>query len=89
VTLGKMLRNGMIGALMTCVPVASGIAATRPNAAVPMASSTASSAAMGIGDEGDSIGWIGLAVGVVLIALFAVLVLDNDDDDDEDAVSAG
>ena len=86
-TLGKMLRNGMIGALITCVPVTSALAATRPNAAVPMASSTASSAALGIGDDGDSIGWIGLAVGVIAIALFAVLVLDNDDD--EDAVSNG
>ena len=80
----KMLRNGMIGTLIALVPMTSGIAATRPSAAVPMAGSTASASAAtaGIGDD-ESIGWVGLAAGVVAIALFALLVLDNGDDDDD------
>lgn len=81
--LTKMLRNGMMGALIALVPVTSSVAATRPSAAVPMAGSTASTAAAADFGGDDSIGWVGLAVGVIAIALFAVLVLDKDDDDDD------
>lgn len=80
--LTTILRNGMIGTLIALVPVTSSIAATRPNAAVPMASSAASTAALDDDGDGHTFGYIGLAVGVVLIALFAVLVLDKDDDDE-------
>ena len=87
--LGKLVRNGMAGALIALLPVTSSIAATRPSAAVPMASSAASSAAMAEDGYGDhSINWVAIGLGVAAIAIFALLVLDNDDDDDE-AVSGG
>lgn len=78
--LTKILRNGVAGTLIALLPVTSSIAATRPSAAVPMASSAASTAALD--DDGDgSIGWVGIALGVAAIAIFAILVLDDDDDD--------
>ena len=81
--LTKILRNGIAGALIAAVPVTSSIAATRPNAAVPMSSSAAATSAAAEDLGGDaSYGWIGLAIGVIGIALFALLVLDNDDDDE-------
>ena len=80
----KILRNGMAGALIAAVPVTTSIAATRPNAAVPMASSTASTAAAAQDFGGDhSYNWLAIGLGVAAIAIFALLVLDNDDDDDE------
>ena len=85
----KNLRNATIGALIAAVPLTSSIAATRPNAAVPMAGSAASSAATADGIGGDhSYNWVAFALGIAAIALFALLVLDDDSDDD-DAVSAG
>jgi hypothetical protein len=90
VQLLKNLRNVTIGALIAAVPLTSSIAATRPNAAVPMAGSAASTAATaesGIGGD-HSYNWVAFALGIAAIALFALLVLDDDGDDD-DAVSAG
>ena len=81
--LTKILRNGIAGALIAAVPVTSSIAATRPNAAVPMSSSAAATSAAAQDFGGDeSYGWLGLALGVAAIAIFALLVLDNDDDDE-------
>ena len=85
--LTKILRNGMIGTLVALLPVTSSLAATRPNEAVPMAASVSSSAALA--DDGDhSVSWLAIGLGVLAVAIFAVLVLGNGDDDDE-AVSGG
>ena len=86
--LTRILRNGTAALLIAAVPVTSSIAATRPNAAVPMAGSAVSTAAYDDDGHDESIGWIGLAAGVLLIGLFALLVL-GDDDDDEDELSPG
>jgi hypothetical protein len=87
VKLPQILRNGVIGTSIALLLATSSVAATRPNAAVPMAASSASSAALADGD-GHRFGWIGLAIGVVAIALFAAFVV-HDDDDDEDELSPG
>jgi hypothetical protein len=77
VKLSKILRNGVAGALIACVPVTASLAATRPNAAVPMASSTAVAAQS---DDGyhAGISWVALAaIGLALgVALF--LIIDKD-----------
>lgn len=87
--LTKILRNGIAGALIALIPVTSSIAATRPSAAVPMASSAASSAAMAEDGYGDhSINWVAIGLGVAAIAIFALLVLDSDSNDG-DSVSSG
>jgi hypothetical protein len=74
--LTKILRNGVAGALIACVPVTASLAATRPNAAVPMASSTAATAAQSEdGYQGGGISWVALAaIGLALgVALFLIL----------------
>ena len=77
--LTQILRNGMIGTLIALVPVTQGLAATRPNAAVPMASSAASSVAVADDYDSDhSYNWVAIGLGVLAIAIFAVLVLDED-----------
>ena len=86
--LAKILRNGVAGALIACVPVTATVAATRPNAAVPMAGSAATTAAQYENDDQGGISWvalaaIGLAVGV------AIFLLLDDDDDGEGALSPG
>ena len=87
VNLSKILRNGMIGVLIASVPVASGFAATRPNAAVPMASSAATASAVQDGDEGG-ISWLAIAAIGVAVAVAIWLIVDNDDDD-EGSLSLG
>ena len=88
-TLSQVLRNGTIGTSIALLLVTSGVAATRPNVAVPMAGSAASTTAAAAQDGGDeSYNWMALAIGVLGIALFA-LVVHDDDDDDEDSLSPG
>lgn len=76
--LSKIVRNAVAGALIAAVPVTSTVAATRPNAAVPMASSTA---VVGQYDDGQGSGvpWLALAaIGLALgVALF--LIIDKND----------
>jgi hypothetical protein len=78
VKLSKILRNGVAGALIACLPVTASLAATRPNAAVPMASSTAVAAQYEDGHQGG-ISWVALAaIGLALgVALFLILDKDN------------
>jgi hypothetical protein len=87
VKLTKILRNGVVGALIACVPATASLAATRPNAAVPMASSTAVAAQYDDGHQGG-ISWVALgAIGLALgVALF--LILDKNDKG-EGSVSRG
>lgn len=78
--LTQILRNGMIGTLIAMVPVTTSLAATRPNAAVPMSSSAATSVAMADNQDDHEISWVAIGLGVLAIAIFAVLVLDKDND---------
>jgi hypothetical protein len=79
VTLTKIIRNGMAAALIAAVPATGAFAATRPNAAIPMASSAAVAAQYD--DQGSAgLPWVayaavGLAIGVALW-----LALDNNGD---------
>jgi hypothetical protein len=77
----------MIGVLIASVPVASGLAATRPTAAVPMASSAATATAVQDGEDGG-ISWIAIAAIGVAVAVALYLIL-KDGDDDEDSLSLG
>jgi len=87
VNLSKILRNGMIGVLIASVPVASGFAATRPTAAVPMAGTAATATAVQDDDNGG-ISWVAVAVIGVAVAA-ALFIILNGDDDEEDSLSLG
>ena len=80
----KILRNGIAGALIAALPVTATMGATRPNAAVPTASSTAVVAQDYDGDGGVS--WLAIAAIGVAAAVALWLILD-DDGDDEGALS--
>ena len=84
--LSKILRNGVAGTLIALLPVTAGVAATRPNAAVPMASSTAVTAQYD--DDRDGVSWIALAAIGVALAVALFIILDGDDDG-EGSVSPG
>jgi hypothetical protein len=74
VKLKKILRNALAGTLIACVPMTATIAATRPNAAVPMASAQAVTSQY---DENGAAGvpWVPLiAIGIaVAVALWIIL----------------
>lgn len=75
--LKKILRNALAGTLIACVPMTATVAATRPNAAVPMASSAA--VAGQYDNEGAAgVPWLPLvAIGIaVAVALF--IIIDKD-----------
>ena len=85
----QILRNGMIGTSIAVLLATSTVAATRPNVAVPMSSAAASTAAAQDGIGGDeSYNWLAIGLGVLAIAIFALIVHDGDDDD-EDSLSPG
>ena len=77
--LTNILRNGMAAALIAAVPATGALAATRPNAAVPMASSAAVAAQY---DEQGNAGlpWVAYAAIGLAIVVALWLALDNDSD---------
>ena len=77
----RILRNGVAGALIAALPVTATMGATRPNAAVPTASSAAVTAAQDDYDDGG-ISWLAIAAIGVAVAVALWLILDNDDDDE-------
>ena len=78
--LTKLLRNGVAGALIACMPVTATLAATRPNAAVPMAGSAATTAAQyDDSAQGGGISWIALAAIGLAVGVAIFLILDKDD----------
>lgn len=80
--LTRILRNGAAGVLIASVPVTASIAATRPNAAVPVAGSTAVTAQV-VDDRYDrraGIAWPALAVIAAALLVGIWIVLDDDDD---------
>jgi hypothetical protein len=81
VKLVRILRNGIAGALIAALPVTATMGATRPNAAVPTASSAAVTASYQDGEDGG-ISWIAIAAIGVAVAVALWLILDNDDDDE-------
>ena len=87
--LSRIVRNSVAGALIAATPIATTVAAVRPNAAVPAAGSTAVTAqAYQDDDDGFAVPW--LAVGVVGVALAVMLWIAIDDDGDgEGSISKG
>lgn len=82
----KILRNGIAGLLIAALPVTAGMAATRPNAAIPTASTAAVAAQYD--EDGGGISW--LALGAIAIAIgVALFILLDDDDDGEGQLSPG
>lgn len=83
----KILRNGIAGALIAALPVTAGVAATRPNAAIPAASSAAVTAQYDE-DDGDGVSLLALAA-IGIAAAVAIWLLIDDDDEGEGALSPG
>jgi hypothetical protein len=77
VKLQKFLRNAIAGTLIACLPVSATVAATRPNAAVPMASAQAVTGQYN--DEGVAgVPWIPLiAIGIAAIVAIFILASHN------------
>ena len=83
----RFIRNVLAGALIASVPLSTATAAVRPNAAVPMASSTAVVAQDDDGVFGDA-GLLAL-LGIAAIALVALIVAFSEDDRDPADLSPG
>jgi hypothetical protein len=77
--LPKILRNGLAGVLIACVPVTATLAATRPNAAVPLAASTAATAAQNDDSDRANISWVALGAIALALGVALFIILDKDD----------
>jgi hypothetical protein len=77
VKLQKFLRNAIAGTLIACLPVSATVAATRPNAAVPMASAQAVTGQYD--NEGVAgVPWVPLiAIGIAAIVAIFILTSHN------------
>ena len=84
----KILRNAVAGAMIAAVPVSASFAATRPNAAVPVAVSGAATTAA-VQDDGYDSGTPWLAIGAVAVAVLVAIWILVDDDDGEGALTDG
>ena len=85
VKLRKILRNAVAGTLIACVPVSATVAATRPNAAVPMASAQAVTAQ----DEGAAgVPWVPL-VAIGIAAVVAIIIIASKNGNGNGALSRG
>lgn len=82
----KILRNGIAGAMLASLPLTATVAATRPNAAIPTASSAAVVAQYD--DDDGGVSWLALAA-IGLAAAVALWIILDDDDDGEGALSPG
>ena len=75
--LSKILRNAVAGSLIACVPVSVTVAATRPNAAVPMASAQAVAGQYDANGEAG-IPWVPLiAIGIAAIVAIVIIAGHN------------
>ena len=75
--LQKFLRNALAGTLIACLPVSATVAATRPNAAIPMASAQAVTSQY---DNQGAAGvpWVPLiAIGIAAIVAIVILAGHN------------
>ena len=85
--LQKFLRNALAGTLIACLPVSGTVAATRPNAAVPMAGAQA------VTSQYDNQGvagvpWIPL-VAIGIAAIVAIIILAGHNKRGSGALSRG
>jgi hypothetical protein len=72
-----MLRNAVAGTLIACVPLSATVAATRPNAAVPMAGSQAVTSQYDASGNA-SMPWLPLAaIGLALIVAIVIVAGHN------------
>jgi hypothetical protein len=87
VKLQKFLRNAVAGTLIACLPVSATVAATRPNAAVPMAGAQA---VTGQYDDHGAAGvpWVPL-IAIGIAAIVAIIILVSHDKKGTGALSRG
>ena len=78
----QILRNGVAAALIAVLPVSTSVAATRPNAAVPAAGSTAVAAQDDY--NGTGVAWPALAVIALTLAVALWIILDDDEEGEGD-----
>lgn len=83
----KIVRNGLAGALIASVPLSASMAATRPSAAIPVASS-AVVAVQDDGNGGYGIAWPAVAV-IAITAIVALWIILDDDGDGDSSLSRG
>ena len=76
VNVSKAIRNGVAGALIAAMPVSSTIAAVRPGAAVPAASS-ASVSAQGAERGAANIAWLPVCIIIATVVLALVIASKN------------
>ena len=75
--LQKYLRNALAGTLIACLPVSATVAATRPNAAVPMASAQAVTGQYNK-DGVAGVPWVPLiAIGIAAIVAIVIIASHN------------
>ena len=85
--MNKMVRNAVAATLIACIPASATVAATRPNAAVPMAGSQAVTSQY---DAGGNAGvpWYSLVAIGVAVAV-AVIIVANSSSHGHGALSRG
>jgi hypothetical protein len=77
VKLQKYFRNALAGTLIACLPVSATVAATRPNAAVPMASAQAVTGQYNK-DGVAGVPWVPLiAIGIAAIVAIVIIASHN------------
>ena len=86
-SLSKVFRNALAGAVIAAVPVSTTVAAVRPNAAVPTAGATAVTA-QGEYESGFGVSWAAVAV-IALTLIVAIWIAVDDDGDGEGSLSRG
>jgi hypothetical protein len=81
--MARVVRNAVAAALISTIPVSTTVAAVRPNAAVPVAGSTAVAAQGTVYDDrrgGFAETWPIWLFAAGMAILVAIEVLDDDDD---------
>lgn len=73
-----MIRNGAAGAIIAALPISTSVAAVRPNAAVPAASSTAVAAQYDNGNAAWAGAWVPLGI-IVATLLVGIWIASQDD----------
>ena len=88
-----VIRNALLGAVLAAVPVSTTVAAVRPNAAVPTASSTAVAAQAPVYDDRRAGGfrdaWPIFLFGGAMVILVLLELLDDEEVDPPVAISPG
>lgn len=81
-TLSKVIRVGVAAALVASVPLTASVAATRPNAAVPVAGSAAVAQGSNVSRGVNSLPILPIAVIVTVILAGLYFAADKDKDGD-------